>query len=348
MKGNKALTVEELYAISDEMGMMIEGGVSAVESISLMLQEAETEEDRKLLEDMQSVIYKTSSLSKAVQESGAFPEYFCQMVELGEQTGKTDDMFKSLSNHYARQISIKKAVKSAVGYPVLMILMMFTIIIVMVTKIMPIFEKVFYQLGCGMEGVSNGLLKVGKFLENNAIAFSVIVAVLVAFLIYGTYSTKGRKKIAKFGYRFKNIRSIMDKLAISSYASGLAIALSSGMDVGQALEVAANLVDNEKFKTKVEVCKKEFDKRMDLGKALFNSGIIGGIYGRMILLASKTGNVEQAMDKIADAYQQEADDQIHGIISVVEPTLVILMSLIVGMILLSVMLPLLSIMAGMR
>lgn len=347
-KGKKKLTPEELYAFSDEMGMMIEGGVSAVEAITLMLEESEGEADKKLLKDMQEVVYETSSFSKAVEKTEVFPEYYNQMISLGEQTGNMDKTLLSLSNHYDRQVSIRKAVKSAVGYPLLMVAMMFTIIIVLVTKIMPIFEKVFNQLGSDMDGMSGGLLQVGKFLGRYAIVFLVLVILAVGIVIYLFNTKKGKERLVRFGCHFKSIRRIVNKLEMSYFASGMAMTLSSGMDIMEALNVSSNLVSSDKFKAKIEKCKESFTETMDIGKALNAAGIFTGLYGRMVILSSRTGNMEQTMEKIASTYQQEADDEINGLISIVEPTLVILMSVIVGMILLSVMLPLLSIMTGMN
>ena len=348
VKTKRKLSPEELYAFSDEMGMMIEGGVPAVEAITLMLEESDGEADKRLLKEMQDVIYETSSFSKAVEKTGVFPEYYNKMISLGESTGKTDSTLISLSHHYERQVSVRKAVKSAIGYPLLMVAMMFAIIIVLITKIMPIFEKVFNQLGSEMEGVSGGLLSLGKFLGRYAAVFLILIALIVVGLIILANSKKGKDRLIGFGYHFKSIRSIIDKLSISSFASGMAMTLSSGMDIMQALELSSDLIISKSFREKIEKCKESFMETMDIGKALHASGIFTGLYGRMVILSSRTGNMEQTMEKIANTYQEESDDEINGLISIVEPTLVILMSVIVGMILLSVMLPLLSIMAGMN
>ena len=344
----KKLLPEELYAFSDEMGMMIEGGVSALEGVTLMMEEASSEKDRELLKDMHDVISETSSFATAVKHTGVFPEYYNEMITIGEQTGKTDSTLIALSNHYEREHNIKKAIRSAIGYPILMVSMMFAIIIVLVTQIMPIFERVFEQLGSNMEGVSGGLLSVGKFLGRYAVLIFVILVFIIGMIVYLSKNLKGRKFLMNIFYHFKTFRNIFDKLAASRFASGMAMTLSSGMDIMQAIEVSARLVDNTRLDEKIEKLKETFMNTMDLGKAFQTSGIFSGIYGRMVVLANRTGRVEQAMEKIADTYQTEADDEINGLISVVEPTLVILMSVVVGMILLSVMLPLLSIMAGLN
>jgi type IV pilus assembly protein PilC len=227
-----------------------------------------------------------------------------------------------------------------------MVGMMLIIIIVLVTKIMPIFARVFEQLGTGMSGISGGLLSIGNFISSYAVVFLVLLLIIVAAGWYLAGTDKGRVHLKKFAYHFKGFTRIADKIAVSRFASGMSMTIGSGMDMVQAVDIAGQLVDAPGFDAKLSKCKEELSQSMDIGAAFSSSGIFNGLYGRMAVLAAKTGNLEQVMEKIADTYQEEADDEIHDMISVVEPTLVIILSMIVGLILLSVMLPLLSIMTG--
>lgn len=344
----KMLSAEELFAFADEMSMMIESGISAIEGLTLMLEESDVEEEKKLLSDMRDTMYDTGSFSMAVEQIKVFPEYFCYMLRMGEQTGKTDEVLRSLARHYNREYEIAKAIKSAVSYPLLMVTMMLIIIVVLVTQIMPIFEKVFIQLGTSMGGISGGILEIGKFLGQYAAVFFIALVVVAGVGIYLVKSEKGKAFLVKLCSKNKTFYSIYNKIEVSRFASGMAMTISSGMDMTQALEMAGGLVKSEDFKEKLTVCKKQLQDTMDIGNAFSESHIFSGLYGKMAILAAKTGNLEQVMEKVADTYQNEADEEIHRLIAVVEPTLVIVLSVVVGMILLSVMLPLLSIMAGMN
>ena len=345
-KYTKKLTAEELFAFSDEMHMMIASGVSALEGIALMLEEAKEPAEKALLEQMQDAMYATGSFAMAVKEAGVFPEYYVYMIEIGEQTGNTDNVLRALGNHYEREHAIRRAIRSAVSYPLLMMTMMLVIILVLVTKIMPIFERVFIQLGSSMEGFSGGLLRAGDFLVKYGAVFAVIIVVLIGLGVYLVKSPKGNKQLIAMACKLKAFRNIYEKIMISRFASGMSMTISSGMDMMQALDVAGSLVTYEKLKAKVEQCKEKFEDSTDMGTAFSESGIFTGLFGRMVVLSAKTGNMEQVMEKVADTYQDQADEDIHNLISVVEPTLVIVLSVIVGLILMSVMLPLLNIMSG--
>ena len=346
-KSRKVLTSEELYAFSDEMGMMISSGVSSIQGLTMMIDESEGGEEKELLTEMEKVVGETGSLAKAIEKAGAFPDYFVEMTKMGEQTGKMDSVLTNLAAHYSREMAISNAIRSAVTYPLMMVAMMLVIIIVLVTEIMPVFDRVFRQLGGTMDGLSAGFLSVGKFMKANGVVLFIILIAVVVYLIFLNKSSWGKNHRNAILYKSRRFKSIHSKIATSRFASAMAMTLSSGMDVMQALDVSGRIVEAPDFETKVEKCKDSFAENMDIGKAFSISGIFGGLYGRMAILGAKTGNMENVLEKVATTYQEEADEEINDFIAVVEPTLVIVLSVIVGIILFSVMLPLLNIMSGM-
>ncbi len=346
-KSRKKLASEELYAFSDEMGMMISSGVSSIQGLTMMIDESSGGEEKELLTEMLDVVETTGSLAKAIEQADVFPDYFVEMVKMGEATGKMDSVLTGLAAHYNREMAINSAIRSAVTYPLMMVAMMLVIIIVLVTEIMPVFDRVFRQLGGTMDGLSAGFLALGKFLKSNGIIFVIILIALVVYLIVLNKTEWGKNHRNVILFSSRKFRSIHEKISTSRFASAMAMTLSSGMDVLQALDVSGRIVEAPEFETKVENCKDSFAKTMDIGKAFSESSIFGGLYGRMAILGAKTGNMENVLEKVAVTYQEEADEEINDLIAVVEPTLVIILSVIVGIILLSVMLPLLNIMSGM-
>ncbi|WP_028242836.1 type II secretion system F family protein [Pseudobutyrivibrio ruminis] len=346
-ENRKKLTSEELFAFSDEMGMMISSGVSSIQAITMMLDESAGGEEKELLTEMEQVVAESGSLSKAIDKSGVFPDYFVEMANMGETTGKMDTVLKNLAAHYSREMAISNAIRSAVTYPLMMVAMMLVIIIVLVTEIMPVFNRVFKQLGGTMDGLSAGFLTVGSFMKSNWIILLIILLALVVYMLLLNKTNWGKSRRLNMLYKSRRFKSIHSKIATSRFASAMAMTLSSGMDVMQALDVSGRIVDAPDFEVKVEKCKDSFAESMDIGKAFSLSGIFGGLYGKMAILGAKTGNMENVLEKVASTYQEEADEEINDLIAVVEPTLVIILSVIVGIILLSVMLPLLNIMSGM-
>ena len=336
----------EISAFCSQMAMILQSGISSIEGVTLMLEESKSTDEQELLMSMQKTLFETGSFYEALASTQSFPDYMLQMVNIGEQTGKLDDVMKSLAEHYDREATIAQSVKNAVTYPLIMICMMLLVIVVLITKVMPIFNQVFRQLGSEMTGFSKAILNLGSALNHYSIAFIAALAALIIFIILITRTKSGRAWFGRFTARFTWTRSVSEKMAACRFASGMALTLSSGMTQSECLELTSKLTDNENFRNKLEQCQVKMQEGEDLSQALLDTDVFSGIYARMASIGSKTGVLDEVMGDIADRYQEEIDQRFTNIIATLEPTLVIILSLIVGMILLSVMLPLMGIMSS--
>ena len=152
--------------------------------------------------------------------------------------------------------------------------------------------------------------------------------------------------ITAFLTRFPLTKSFYDKVAAGRFASGMYLAFTSGMDTYQSLDMISEIVENKAMADKIELCKKELLQNSNLPEALAHAEIFSNLYSRMVAVGFKSGSIDAVMKQIAQNYEKETDKQMSRIISIIEPTLVILLSLVVGIILLSVLLPLMGIMSS--
>lgn len=150
----------------------------------------------------------------------------------------------------------------------------------------------------------------------------------------------------KFCYHMNCFKIYYDLAACCRFAGGMALTLSSGLNPEQSMELVEKLLNNPYFSEKIKKCKELMLEGCEFSSALTRSDIFSGMYGRIISIASRTGNMDSAMKEIAAKYEDDLDTRLIGLIAMLEPTLVIILSVIVGFILLSVMLPLMGIMSG--
>ena len=223
---------------------------------------------------------------------------------------------------------------------------MLVIIIILMTKVMPVFDQVFRQFGQEMTGFSRGILLAGNALSRYSAVLAVLLAVIVCAGIYFTKTESGRKKMYHIGSGFAFSRELKDKLSACRFAGGMSLALKSGLTPEQGMEFSENLIEDDDFQKKVAECKADMENGTDIAEALVKAGIFTGVYARMTSIAGKAGMMDEMMGRIADECEEEVDEKLSSMIAVLEPTLVIILSVIVGTILLSVMLPLLGIMSG--
>lgn len=336
----------ELSSFCGQIALILKAGISSLEGLTIMLEDAASSEEKEVLEALLASMQETGSLYQAMESTGLYPSYMLHMVQIGEETGTLDAVMESLQNHYEREDSIRKSIRNSITYPMVMVAMMALVIIVLLVKVMPIFNQVFIQLGTEMTGVSRTLMNAGNVINRYAVVIILLLVAIAGLIFYGTRTVSGRRMFQTIGYKLKITRDIYEEIAACRFASGMALTLSSGLNPDRSMELVTSLNDDPVFQEKINLCLEKIHEGEDLSEALFHSGMFTGVYARMASIGSKTGSMDQVMEQIAGLYQDDIDTRMNNLLAVLEPTLVVALSLIVGVILLSVMLPLMGIMSS--
>lgn len=339
------LNNQELSTFASQMGMMLSAGITIEEALRLLEQDTESLEGKVVIHDIYDVLETGKSLYISMKESGHFPKYVLDMVNIGEQTGKLDTVFSSLADYYEREEAIAEGIKQAITYPFVMIIMMLCVIIVLIAKVMPVFQQVYEQLGTTMTGISASILRLGGTLSRFSILFIIVFCIIVLGYVIFTRTEKGRLVFHNFVTHFPLTKNMYDKMAASRFSSALSIAMSAGFTTLESIIMVEQLITNALYKKKITLCKTLMEEGEEFSDAAVKSGIFSGSYGRMVSVGYKSGMLDSVMEKVSQRYEYEIDKEVNNFVSVLEPTLVAILSVIVGMILLSVMLPLMGIMS---
>lgn len=345
MANIKPLTYTETAAFCSQMSMILKAGISSYEGLTIMTEDAKESDEKELLGLANETLIATGSFYEAIAATGAFPNYMLSMVKIGEETGRLDEVMESLSSYYEREAGLATTIKNAITYPCIMILMMIAVILVLMTKVMPVFDQVFRQLGSEMGGFSKAILTLGKFLNSHSIILIVLLVIIVALGIFLTRTASGQRSLLAFAGKFRFTRMLASEIDTYRFANGMALTLSSGLTPEDSLKLTKPLIQEGPFLSKIESCIEKVASGEDLCDSLLSSGIFTGVYTKMASIASRTGVMDEVMKKISAAYEEEIDTRIGKILAAVEPTLVVILSVAVGVILLSVMLPLINIMS---
>ena len=329
----KKLSNLEIAEFCNQMHMLLTSGISSTEALVLLSEDCLTKTEKELLTHMIDHIECSGSLYEAAKTSNVFPDYTLHMIHLGEDTGTLDEIMNGLSEHYTREENIRSMIRSSFIYPSIMLGMMFMIILVLLTKVMPVFNQVFEQLGQELTGFSAALLVAGETLSK----YSIVFALLIVLIIFIVFLNRNNLPFQK------NIR---EKTAACRFADGMSIALKSGLTCEAALDLSADLIEINDYKQRIIHFKKNLEDGMLLSETLQHNHIFKGTYARMARVAEKAGTLDEAMAHIASEYEYDVQNTITQRIALIEPALVIILSIIVGIILFSVMLPLLGIMSS--
>lgn len=342
----KKLTNNELVSFGTQMGMVIHAGIPVEEGISIMIEESKDDEEKQMLQIIYEQLQTGESFFEALKKTQKFPDYVLNLVEIGEQSGRLDEVMTSVAKYYETQESISKSIKSAVTYPIMMVIMMGVIIFTLIIKVMPVFNQVYEQLGTSMSGMAAVTLQMGLTLSRYNLVFLAILVILILAFLYFRFTKKGRQMALNLASHFKMFRQITDQIALARFADGVSMALKSGLDTDDSLKMLYSLVENERLQEKIKACQSLSDEGELFSVAMNKALIFTGMQARMLQIASQTGVMDEALEKVADQYEEEAFSKIQSMISMIEPTMIIIVSIVVGMILLSVMLPLVGIISN--
>lgn len=347
MRTYKSLTNAEIASFCSQMALLFQSGIAPADSANIMSRDTQNKSAKELLDQIRDTCRHGEAFHTALATTGVFPDYVVHTIALGEESGNLDNCLNSLAAYYEKEDSIAENVKGAVSYPFIMILMMLAVIFVLISNVMPIFNQVFVELGSEMTGFAASLLQLGDTLNRYSLILLILFAILSICFLFVSRTRIGRRMVNQFFNAFPLTRSFYESVASERFASGMSLALSSGMDIYTSLDMVSNLVGNKQMCNKIAACKKSIREGASLSEALNASGIFNHMYTQMIAIGSKSGNVDAVLRKIAAHYQKTTDRKIQSFTAFLEPTLVIILSVIVGLILLSVIMPLIGIMTSM-
>lgn len=315
------------------------------EGLSIMAEDAGTQWEKDMLLFMSEGVELGDPFFKVLEDTKAFPPYVVKMAKLGQSTGTMEEMMLSLSEYYEKEFFLMRNIKNALTYPVIMVFMLLAVLFVLFAKVMPIFEDVYSQLGAQISPVAKSAIRFGGAFSGIALAVGSVVMVVCAAVWVFT----------KLGHRISFVEKLIgwvkrkSKIALAianrRFTSVLALTLHSGLELEKGLELAEELVENQLVEEKIGTCRQMLGEGQGYYESMKATGLFTGFHVQMIKTGSRSGHLDRVMEDISGDYEQQADGAIDGVISRFEPTMVAVLAVAVGLVLLSVMLPLVGVLS---
>ena len=341
------LNNRELFQFCEQFSIILRSGMSAIEGLAILNDDSQTERGKEILTFLYKDMEESGSLAHAMEQSGAFPASAAAYVRTGEETGYLDEVMKGLSAFYAKEIQITDQIQSAVAYPLVMLGMMTAVIVILLVKVLPVFRQVFRQLGLEMSGISSALLGIGETLSRYSTAFLVLLAAMIGFILFLVLHPKGQELIRKIVCRFPGMKEIPVNLDYSRLCQCISLGIRSGLSPELCVELAGAVVTQTEIREKLASIQKQLAEGYGFTEAITESGLFKAMELRLISLGFQAGASDEVMEKLAEQYEEKSTDSVSHIVSILEPTIVIVLSILVGLVLLSVMMPLLGLLSEM-
>lgn len=342
----KRSNIKETAMFCEQLAMILKAGISLSDGIRAIAEETEVPQSKALLKKMADQLDEQYRFSDALKEAQIYDDYMINMVAIGEQSGYLDNVMDQLAVYYHRIDDTKDKVKDAITYPSILICMMLAVIAVLVIKVLPLFQQVLNNLGADLSPFALALMATGTFLAQYGIVVLSIIAVLILFLFIKIKKGNANRSVMSLLSSFFLTRRLGQDMSVAQFSYAMSLLLNSGYDTDQALELLPKMLDDEKLNQKIEYIRSQIQQGKSFNEALIESHIFKGMYNRILTIGFKAGKAEETMAEIAQQYEDEVDSSINRFLNVIEPSLVAVLSIIIGIILLSVMLPLMSIMSS--
>lgn len=343
----QALTNQELFHFCEQFSILLPSGISAAEGLQILCDDSKDPQSKTFFEALLHAQEETGSFSQALSDSGFFPASMTAYVKAGEETGCLDEVMKILAEHYSQEIEITSGIRNAVAYPLLMLGMMGAVIIILLVKVLPVFQQVFRQMGLEMNGLSSGLLSIGSVISRySAVLLSILLILILAAVFLGCTS-RGRELLGNLVSHLPIVRQVPSAIDYGRFTQAVSMGLRSGIDPDESLNLARQLVSRPEILERIDKAQALLADGALFADALKESGLFQGMDARLISVGYQSGSMDDVMNRLSGKYQKEAREIIQQTVSIVEPTIVILLSIVVGLVLLSVMMPLLGILSDM-
>ena len=345
----KLLESSALSTFCGSLATMLSAGIQTDEA-TLMLAE---NRERSRFQDVCNRLYQHVSsgdgLAAAMDKTGAFPRYAVDMVATGERSGHTEQVLRNLEVYYDEEDRLFTKLRSSVGYPAALLVIMSVILAFTVAIILPVFSDVYSNMAGSLGSGSFSSVGISMIIGWVALAIMVVCAIIALLLAAATNSTKGRQRVTGLMEKLPQTKRAMYQLALSRFTAALATLVSSGITDEEAMSRAIATVDHKKLRKRLERAARsmtDLENPRSLTQAISEFGIFEPLYARMLNVGMRSGNTDETLSQLSSTFFDDAVVQIDRALDSIEPVLAAFLTVAVGATLIAVMLPLIGIMSS--
>lgn len=345
-KNNRGLSAMELSGFCSEVALMLGAGMALYDGMEALAGTHKGGANADMYTAVSEGVVRTGSLYEAMKETGGWPSYLVEMTGIGERTGRLEEVMQGLADYYERESRIRRAVVSAVTYPLVLGIMMVLIVLVMILKIMPVFRRVLGSMGVAMSASGSMMMRVGTGIGWAVLVLVLLVTAIVVACVILLQTRRRDQVLLTLRRAFPPLRSLGLRLSASRVASVLSMMISGGFPMGEALEMVPLVLGDQEAARSIEGVRERLSDGESFADAISGTHLFDEMHNRMIRMGIAAGREDQVMDKIAKTYEEQVEDGIANLVSIIEPTMVALLSIVIGAILMSVMLPMAGIISS--
>ena len=324
-----------------QFSVMIDAGLPLVQCLEILGTQQDNKTFAKILQQTRMDVEGGASLADAMRKHPkAFDELFVNMIAAGEAGGILDTILKRLATYIEKAVKLKGQVKGAMVYPIAVISIAGIVIAVIMWKVIPTFASMFEGLGAQLPLPTRIVIAMSNWFVR-LLPFLVIGAILFVIFFKRYYATHGgRRVVDRMVLKLPIIGILMQKIAVARFCRTLATLVSSGVPILDGLEITARTSGNAIIEDAIMAVRKGVEGGMTIAQPLKESGVFPPMVVQMIGVGEQTGALDAMLSKIADFYEEEVDQAVANLLTLMEPVMILFLGTTVGGIVIAMYLPL--------
>jgi len=341
MSGGKAIRSKDIAIFTRQLATMLKSGVPLLQAFDIVSRGSSNPRLTRMLNDIRSDVETGTSLSAAFRRHPLhFDALYCNLVEAGEAAGILEALLDRLATYQEKTMALKQKIKSALVYPVAVLVVAFVVVAVIMIFVIPSFKQVFSSFGADLPTPTLMVIAMSEFFVAYWwIIFGSIGAGIYFFIQSWRRSPKVQMAIDRAALRLPIFGDLIHKATVARWTRTLSTMFAAGVPLVEALDSVGGASGNAVFAQATE----QIQRDVATGAALTSSMQASGIFPNMVLqmasIGEESGSLDQMLGKVADFYEQEVDEAVKGLSTLMEPIIIVVLGTVIGGIVVSMYLP---------
>lgn len=322
-----------------ELAILIQSGVDFKQSLDILSGQFAKEKDVELIQGIKAQVIKGKSMHEAMQQTEMFSAYEIFSVKIGEETRKLDEVLIELQKYFDRKIKMKRQLISVFTYPAFVLTVTFGVLYFMMTSVVPMFDSVFKQFGAELPSLTKKIITLSN---NFSLVSAIVVGVIVLLAVghwYGKSKDSYRNMTSRMVLKLPFFGALIRKIYIARFCQSLSLLLSAKTPLVTSLELTQKMLDFYPIESSLAEIKKAIMKGASLGESLEKYSVYDHKLVSMVKVAEQINRLDEMFERLTDQYNDEVEHQTKMIGVVLEPVIIMIIGLIVGVIMIAMYSP---------
>lgn len=331
---------KDIIIFCRQFSTMIDAGLPIIQCLDILYAQHENKTFKNMLKEIKQNVESGQTFAEALKKHPKqFDDLFINMISAGEAGGVLDTILRRLSAYMEKAAKLKAQIKGAMTYPAVTMVIAIIVVGIIMVFVIPVFEEMFKGMGGALPVPTQIIVNMSRFIKSN-ILYIIIGIVLAIFAIRRFYKTeKGRALMDDLFLKLPVFGLLIRKAAVSKFTRTMGTMLASGVSILDALDIVAKTAGNKTIEKAVYETRSAIAEGRTMSDPLTESGIFPSMVCQMIAVGESTGALDTMLTKIADFYDEEVDQAVENITSLIEPFMLVFLGVVIGGLVVSMYLP---------